>query len=557
MADPITEIIKPNQNPPANGGDANQKLLAQWLAQQPRGDNNRTIADDNVDPRLNRQALIMMRPGVCASCHPHKEEFSKPLTLDYGFYGKGFDKGFDKGFGNLSRAGADKPKTLSPQEREEAEKRQFNNAPVEEKIAQSLLRLPDKLSIKIDDKSLSIKTDFLGLAKMVPGTEIDPGTGKILGSLKELSIQHEKDASKVSLEFNSAQTWKLDKVSLPMLGKISELKLTDKEGKLNFNLKTETLKDGATVVKIEHIQGLKLATENLGDMQINALRLTNRAGKLGLEFAAGPVPKDGAEPFYLPFPLASVAGDKDLSSIAPMLSKVADFEKLIKSRDLSPLIENLPADASGFSETITKFLSSIESVEKNGRDITILRKNGTVKQDLGGAELSISPVVGLRLGSRANAPSLDKISGVNVAVDVPSQLGFPNNKMNVPIESLTMSTRDSAGRRTVSVGTAGSQVADYVSVRLDGNMKPVRDSNGDFYVNTRVANLLSENSRDKLYLSLRFNSSNQLDMKTSEVLGIVSRASAQGADLSLAGAGKALIADVTAVGAGISWLFGY
>lgn len=137
---------------------------------------------------------------------------------------------------------------------------------------------------------------------------------------------------------------------------------------------------------------------------------------------------------------------------------------------------------------------------------------------------------------------------------VPSELGLGDN-LPVPIDSLRLSPKY-GGQRELTLGTGGI-VADYVRVKVDGNMQAVTDAGGNYLVRTRLMNPLGAGRQDKLNLNLRFDQQGNLNMLPSELLDIVSRASAQGADLSLSGAGKVLLSGGTKLAATAGWLFGY
>nr|HNH75397.1 hypothetical protein [Candidatus Obscuribacter sp.] len=180
-------------------------------------------------------------------------------------------------------------------------------------------------------------------------------------------------------------------------------------------------------------------------------------------------------------------------------------------------------------------------------------RNSQVKHNLGGVDLVLNPCLTLKFSPSNRAPAIDKLGGVTVMLPVPGELGLGDN-LPVPIDSLRLSPKY-GGQRDLTLGTGGI-VADYVKVKVDGNLQAVTDASGNYLVKTRLMNPLG-GQKDKLNLNLRFDQQGRLNMLPSELLDIVSAASAQGADLSLSGAGKVLLSGGTKLAATAGWLFGY
>lgn len=482
----------------------------------------------------------------CADCHPKKNDTQ--LNLDGVIYpGERLhrQKGLDF-LTTVAKADVKKP----------SGKEIFEAAPPEEKLATLINRLPENLQLQLKEKNFSLTTDFKKLAEIMPGTALSSQAEQVLSGLKSINIDG-RGETKICL--------KLDKQSLPLtgsvpiLGRLKEINLADERGQITGSLQTTISQDGASKLRLGDLQGISITlvkNEGTTSVPLRWLELQKDKDKttlsVGLE---SPYSLIGEKKPVIPvsLPLEKLEGGQGIQNLADNLHRLKDMENLLKTKDVGFLLQDLPEKATAFKGTIATFLSGIETISKKDDTITILR-NSQVKHNLGGVDLVLNPCLTLKFGPSNRAPSIDKLGGVTVILPVPSELGLGDN-LPVPIDSLRLSPKY-GGQRDLTLGTGGI-VADYVRVKVDGNMQAVTDTDGNYQVRTRLMNPLGASNRDKLNLNLRFDQQGRLNMLPSELLDIVSAASAQGADLSLSGAGKVILSGGAKMAATAGWLFGY
>ncbi|MBI5173296.1 MAG: hypothetical protein HY986_10430 [Candidatus Melainabacteria bacterium] len=481
----------------------------------------------------------------CADCHPKKSDY---LNLSGVIYpGERLHR--QAGLDFLTATGKAEVKRPS-------QKEVFEAAPPEEKLATLINRLPENLHLQLKEKKFSLTTDFKKLSEILPGTTLSKPAEQVLSGLKSIQIDGNGE-TKLCL--------KLDRQSLPLtgsvpiLGRLKEINLADEKGQITCSLQTTIAPDGTSKLHLGNLQGVSITLEkNDGttSVPLKWLELQKDQGKtsisVGLE---SPYALIGEKKPVIPvnLPLEKLEGGQGIQDLAGNLHRLKEMESLLKTKDVGPLLQDLPEKATAFKETIAAFLSGIETISKKEDTITILR-NSQVKHNLGGVDLVLNPCLTLKFSPYNRAPAIDKLGGVTVMLPVPSELGLGDN-LPVPIDSLRLSPKY-GGQRELTLGTGGI-VADYVRVKVDGNMQAVTDAGGNYLVRTRLMNPLGAGRQDKLNLNLRFDQQGNLNMLPSELLDIVSRASAQGADLSLSGAGKVLLSGGTKLAATAGWLFGY
>ena len=481
----------------------------------------------------------------CADCHPKKSEAYLNLS---GVIYPGERLHRQAGLDFLSTAGKADFKRPS-------EKEIFEAAPPEEKLATLINRLPENLQLQLKEKKFTLATDFKTLSEILPGTTLSKQAEQVLSGLKSIQIDGNGE-TRLCL--------KLDRQSLPLtgtvpiLGRLKEINLADEKGQISCSLQTTIGPDGTSKLHLGNLQGVSITlakTEGDTALPLKWLELQKDQGKtsisVGLE---SPYALIGEKKPIIPIslPLEKLEGGQAIQDLAGNLHRLKEMENLLKTKDVGPLLQDLPEKATAFKETIAAFLSGIETIDKKGDTVTILR-NSQVKHNLGGVDLVLNPCLTLKFSPSNRAPAIDKLGGVTVMLPVPGELGLGDN-LPVPIDSLRLSPKY-GGQRDLTLGTGGI-VADYVKVKVDGNLQAVTDASGNYLVKTRLMNPLG-GQKDKLNLNLRFDQQGRLNMLPSELLDIVSAASAQGADLSLSGAGKVLLSGGTKLAATAGWLFGY
>lgn len=496
-----------------------------------------------------QKALLNFDSKACMRCHPQKDNsgFKLDLTpLDFGrFEGKA---GRDPLLVKFLEA-----RKETDEERAQRRAREFEKFKPHEKAISVFAALPEKARIEIGKDKLSVQTNFAQALEAIPGVKLDPVAKDVLASIKSLSLQNDK----FEAQFNGEKKLPLG-VEIPLLGKANELRLSDKEGKLKFDLDMDP-KD-TKQVGLKNITGLALVLEGGKELGIRGLKLDATGEKAMLKVTIDN-PKEKPEKIpealwpktiTLPVPLDKVAPGMSSEFVSGLLKTCSDMRSVLKNRDFSVFLSAIPED--GLRNTAGKLLSGVSKIEKNGNEISIVRDNGMLTHDLGGATMKVSPYVKFKLGSDPLAPRIENLSGVFVEVPVPSELGL-GDKMTASIRSLDLSRADGAGNRDLTLST--DSILERLNVRVNSEMQPVKDGAGNWYANIRVPNVLSNRSGDKLNCSLRFGSDGNLNMKPSEILDIVSKASGQAVDLSFSGAGNAVIHVGTKIVSGIADFFGW
>ena len=480
----------------------------------------------------------MMKIGVCASCHPTRPDAGN-YKLDL----------FDGNGGN-AMARLFKEKVETPQEKDARVEREFNNAPVEEKLLTVFSRLPEKAAVNLGKDSLSIKTDFAKAIEAVPGAHLDDVSRKALSSLQSLSLN--KDA--FTAQFAGEQSIPVNR-DLPLLGEVKDVKLSNANGQLNFDLKLD-----GNGVQMNNIKGLSLKMANGRELAIHDLRLSVD-GKGSSNFKItfdNPGTKPDMMPQALwpktisvPVPAEQIFPKTDSATLSGLLKACAEARNVLNDRNFSPYLANISEQ--GLKGTVEKILSGASKIEKNGDQLQITRNNGEIAHDLGGATLKVGESVSFRLGADPKAPSVSDISGVSVAVPLPSELGIGDGLESV--KSVSLGRCDYSGARDLQIKMG--PIVDNIRLTLGKDMQPAKDSDGNWNVGLRVQNLLSNSAGDRISMQLRIGPDGNLNMKPSEILDIVSAATGQAADFSFKGAVKAGVSLETKVISTAAWLFGY
>ena len=504
------------------------------------------LADKKVEPNLAppksdsfQRPVFLGKGEECFRCHPKKDKDSN-LNLDLG-------RGFD--FAKFDRF-APKQAPETPEAKEQRIQRDFEKSEAHEKLLTVFNRLPEKAAVTIGKDSLSLKTDFVGAIEAVPGAKLDDVAKKALSSLKSLDLNKDK----FTADFGAETRIPINK-EVTGLGNVKELKLSDANGKLGFDLKLNG-KDAL----MQNISGLKMVLEDGKEVAIRSLSINTSGDKPTISLKIdNPKTKPDRYPAALwpdtiptpAIPLERVLPGLDPALVRSILGACSEARGVFKDKNFAPYTAAIPEQ--GLRETVDKILSGAQSIEKNGNRLTIKRDNGEVTHDLGGAKLKIDSRVDFSIGSDAKAPSIYDISGVKVSVPMPAELRLGTAVESVKEVSLGHVARDGSRDFSLRMGP----LVDNLRLRLDGQMQPVKDGQGNWNVNLRVANLLSNTPGDKVSMRLRIGADGNLNMKASEILDIVSAATGQAADLSLSGAAKAVISLESKVIGTAAWLLGY
>lgn len=471
----------------------------------------------------------------CYRCHPKRPESNFSLSLDSG------------SLASFDRLYKQKPET--PEAKEQRVEREFNAAPIEEKLLTVFSRLPEKAAIEVGKDSLSIKTDFAKAIEAVPGARLDDVSRKALSALESLAL----DKNVFTAKFAGEQRIPVNR-DIPVLGSLKDIKLTEANGQLTFDLQLDGKK-----AAMNDIKGLKLVMEDGRELAIHSLGLSNdeKGSKINLsidnprkkpDFMADALwPKT----LSIPLPTEMILPQTDSGTLSNLVKTCAEARNVLKDRNFSTYLNGISEQ--GLRGTVDKILAGANKIEKSGNHLQITRNNGEISHDLGGATLKVGESVGFRLGADPKAPSVSDISGVSVAIPLPSELGIGNGLESV--KSVSLGRCGFSGARDLQIEMG--PLVDNIRLNLGKDMQPVKDSEGNWNVGLRVQNLLSNSASDKISMYLRIGADGNLNMKPSEILDILSAATAQAADFSFKGAFKAGVSGGSQIISSAAWLIGY
>ncbi|MBY0551441.1 MAG: hypothetical protein K2W95_29440 [Candidatus Obscuribacterales bacterium] len=516
----------------AGGRGVDQDLLDRFLADA------RKVQDE----RIARPPLTS-GPGNCMRCHVPPTRELRFTPLDFGSFARQ----------PLLR---EAPPVALPLDFAALEARavaRFNDAAPLEKVVQVIARLPEKASLRIGNDAISVSTRFDKAIEAVPGIKLDANLRDVLSSLQTISLQGDTFSAK----FDAQKKIALDK-TIPLVGKLTELEIGDKNGELKFKLDLDAADPKKLILK--DISGVSLRLESGRCVRLHEAALDTTGARPMMKFKIdnpAEKPKHLPESLWprtvtVPVPLDTVAPGLSADFVGGVLKSISEMRSVLKNKDFSGFLKHIPEE--GLRGTVDAILKGVKSIEKNGDTIRIQRDNGVVKHDLGGPSLSIDSQVSFRVGKDPSAPTVFGIRGVIFSAPLPAELKA-GATFNTQIKSLSLDHADRDGSRAVTVAT--SELVDQVRVRVNKEMQPLKDADGNWYAGIRMTNLLSPSSGDKLNVRLRIGSDGNLNMKPSEILDIVGDATGQAADFSLSGAGSALLSAQTRVASSFARFFGW
>lgn len=516
--------------------DKSSQTVEQIIADLRRAD--RSSNADEAGSRLLSDSQIkplFIPNGNCYRCHPPREN-GMPLK-DYG------------ALADFRSMDLYKQPVETPQEKEKRVEREFQSSPIEQKLITVFSRLPENASVELGKDALSIRTDFAKAVEAVPGAHLDDVSKKSLTALQSLSL--DKDA--FTAKFSAEQRIPVNR-EIPGIGELKEIKLSEADGQLKFDLKLNG--DG---VQMDNIKGLRLVMADGREIGIHSFGLRTGANGNSVELMMdNPAKKPDwvNERFWpkvvpVPLPADKIFPETDAAMLSSVVKACAEAKNVLKERNFTPYLAGITEQ--GLKGTIDKILSGASKIEKNGDRLQITRNNGEIQHDLGGATLKVGESVGFRLGADPKAPCISDITGVGVAIPIPSELKIGDGVESV--KEVSLGRCDYSGARDLQIKMG--PMIDNIKLNLNKDMQPVTDSEGNWKVGLRVANLLSNSPDDQLSMYLRIGADGNLNMKPSEILDIVSEATGQAADFSFKGAVKAGIAVETKIIGTAAWLFGY
>jgi hypothetical protein len=502
----------------------------------------RLLQETNVSDRndyINRRT-VLMDSKECMRCHPKRDDYKLPdLRLD------GFDLSPRNKRDDFMRAFLKD----DPAVREARDTEKFKVENSIDKSVRLASRLPENLSLQLNGKNASVETDFVKLAKVVPGVQMDKTTSEILSTVKSVSVSDTTG----SVKFNKEAKIPVGQ-DIPLLGKVTDVALGS-AGELKFQTKIDAKNNS---VSLSEIQGMNLKIEGGKDVAIRGLSVDSAAGKPVVKVTIDN-PKE--RPDYIseklwpktitvPMPLDKVAPGVDSSALPNVILALADAKQVLQDRDVSRLMGT--TGDGGVDGLIKQLSSGLTGVEKHGDQIVISRNNGNAKLDLGGPDITVADRVSLKLKGDGDSVRVSDIDGINITLPLPEALG---SRMTTPLREISLGPTYS-GSRTLDIKTG--KLLEDVRLRVDSNLQPIKDADGNWNVSITMPNLASENFRnEKFTFDLKLDKNNNINMKASDVAAIVSSATWQATDLSINGGANLITSGASKAAEFGLWLFGY
>lgn len=488
--------------PNNDNGGKNIDALLRMLQEDRRGADLK--AAEGFRYEVYRRPELRIPQGNCIRCHQQPE----PLKLDFRPLA-----GFDAPLG--ARRVADR----APETPEEIEKRvvdKFAKQPIIDKAVTIMNRLPDKIDIDIQKDKMSITTDFVKALEAIPGVKLDKEARDYLSKVKAIEFADGRYGIK--------------------LDKAIDLKIGTLAKEVSFDVKNDTSKpDG---VGLTGIKGLSILGADVTELTVNTEGGKNAVNVTGQLFGR----KISHE-----IDLSKYGANGELLKKA--IGQLAEYKPMFQKRDFGKFTNDIPE---GFRTTVQDLLSGVSKISKDGDTYTIKRNNGVAKFDFGGPQISVSPEVKFKLGKNADAPSLTDVSGITFSMPLPEKLQL-GEKYITNIKGVSLGYAENDGGRSVRVDI-DNQI-DSVRVRLGSDFKPRTDGDGNWNLNVRGSNPLSERKGDKMDINLRMGKSGNINMKASEILDIVSNLTWQASDFSVTGVSMGAAATYSKVASWISSLF--
>jgi hypothetical protein len=513
---------------------------------QPEVDQNaallRMLKETSVNSRDDylKQRPVVIDAKECFRCHPKREEPRLPDLTLYGF-----------GSGNRRDDLLDFARGMeTPAAREAREAKKFQSENNLDKSVHLAARLPENLRLEFSNKGAGLQTDFVKLAKVVPGVEMDKTTTDVLSSIKSARVAD----STASVLFNREAKLPVGK-DVPLLGKVSDISL-GAAGELKFKT---TIDAQSKAVALTDIEGMNLKIEGGKDVAIRGISTRMVENKPTISVTIDN-PKERnpniPEAFWpktitVPLPLDKVAPGLDTSALPNVILALADVKQVLQDKDVSRIM-GTTGDA-GVDGLIKQLASGLTSIEKRGQQITINRDNGNAKLNLGGPDITVAPTVTCTLKGDGDSVKVTNITGLDITIPLPAQLG---NRMTTPLQEVSLDSKDWRGNRDLVIRTG--RLLEVVRVNVDGNLQPVKDGQGNWGATITMPNLAVKNDlSQKFTFKLKLDANNNINMSASEVASIVGDATWEAADLSLYGAASVITSGLSKGASGVLSLFGY
>ncbi len=468
-----------------------------------------------------KNAALLRSPGVCASCHPKEETKFDSKTLD--FFKNDFGR-FDKFKDLPPRIGQAKPadvpgnkpadKPVEVKVKTEAEK--FEQADALGKTTTVIARLPD-FKINFADKKLALQTDFVKLVEATPGITAGGEVRDILAAAKKVTFDA---ADKFTLDLKDVVKLKIDR-DVPLVGKVTELNVGNAQKQVKFDVEFDP--KNPDKVSIKNISGITLAVEGKGALAIHSLSLDTSGDKPQLKVTVdNPIKrpswideKNYPKTLSVPFDLDKVVPGLNSDFLKGMVKTLSDSKTALQNRDASMLLSGLPDE--GVRTKLIDMVKGLQTIEKKGNHITIVRDNGVTEHDFGGPRLSVSATINFTLETNGGGIDVKEIRGIDLWTPLPTEAGL-GDRYSVGIKGISLSPKYGDSR---ALTVSADKLVDSVKIRLnDKDLLPATDANGNWRLDIRMTNPLDLAGTAKINVPLKFNQSGDLAMSNGEIAGL-------------------------------------
>jgi hypothetical protein len=423
-------------------------------------------------------------------------------------------------------------------------KEKFDKQAPVDRIATVITRMPENASLHLDGKKLTLETNFGRMFEAIPGVHLDANAWQVLNNLKAISLEGDRFTAQLTRP-TVIKGFDINAQGL----RFGELQIGDvRSPRLTFNVLFDAKEGTAALTEIE---GLRISgAGGILKFPITRVELTNKDGKQELVVNV----KVGQRDVTVALPSAQAFPGVGHELLKNVVGTLADLKTILNTRELGKVADKIPEQ--GLRDLVKNLFKGIKSCDKVGDQFIVTRDNGTVNYDAGGARVTISTDARFKIGQDADRPTLTDVRGLTVSFPLPEEMHL-GSRYTAAVKALALGEAAADGSRNLVI--TADNIVERLSMRVDKDLVPVLDSSNNYSVSLLAKNPLSDRPNDKLELGLRFTKDGQLNLNASEIADMISRMTWQASDLSLAGAGFAVIAGGTKLASwGASayrWLF--
>lgn len=417
-----------------------------------------------------------------------------------------------------------------------SESEKFQQADPITKTSTVISRLPD-FKMSFADKKLSVETDFAKLLEATPGIDLGADLKGIAGAAKKITL----DGDKFTMDMNGVARLKIDR-DIPVVGKVTDLRVGNDDKQFKFEVESDPKNPG--LVSIKGISGLSLERQGKEPLAIRELTLDTSKEKPTIKVTVdNPLQKpswmkgDFLKTVSMTIDLDSVAPGLNADFLKGMVKTLSDSKTALLGRDASMLLSGLPDE--GVRTKLVDMLKGLQSVEKKGKELTLIRDNGVSEHNFGGPRLQVSPVIRCEIDTAGGGIDVKKIQGVRLVTALPAQAGL-GSEFSVGLTGVSLSSKYNNGAfRSLTV--SADKLVDSVRVKLNsGDLMPATDGNGNWRLDVHMTNPLDLDGRAKIFLPLKFDQTGSISNSHAEVASMAAHVLESGARANIANVGNAV-----------------